>query len=84
MAEIKKRSSFAGTGCLLQGLGLACLFLAIATFFSVIGPIIFGTAALALIIYGSRKAYWLECSECGTVISHKKIKLCPSCHSKFQ
>src|SRR5262245_12317243 len=41
-ASIEKASSFAGVGCLLQGIGAVCFVLAILTVKTAILPIIFG------------------------------------------
>lgn len=84
MATIKKRTSMAGTGCLLQGLGLASLVVAALTVFSVIGPVFFGLLGIWLIIYGSQKAQWWECSDCGTRLTRRNLVVCPNCHSSFK
>ena len=83
MATIQKKSSMAGGGCLLQGLGIVSFVAAAATFFTIIGPIIFGLLGLWLIWYGSKKAQWFECSDCGTKLSGKKVIVCPYCGADF-
>ena len=82
-ATVKKRSSFVGGGCALQGLGLVSLILAVVTFMTIIGPIIFGILGLWLLIYGGRQASWAECSACGGRLSHTRVSLCPHCQASF-
>jgi uncharacterized paraquat-inducible protein A len=82
-ASIKSASSVAGIGCALQGLGVVCLVLAVATFKTGIGPVIFGILGLWLLFYGGRKASWLECSACGGKLSHQRVSICPHCNSSF-
>lgn len=82
-ASVKKRTSFAGVGCLLQGLGLVSLVLGIATFATVLGPIVFFLLGLWLIVAGSRRSQWWECSACGTRLARKKVEVCPNCRSRF-
>jgi hypothetical protein len=55
-ASIEKASSFAGVGCLLQGVGALCFVLAILTFKTAILPIVFGILGLWLLFYGSTMA----------------------------
>ena len=83
MPQIIRRSSFAGEGCLLQFLGIVCFILGIVTILTVIGPIILIPLGMYLAHIGTKKASWYECSECGTKLSGKKIKICPSCRSEF-
>ena len=82
-ATVRKRSSFVGGGCALQGLGLISLVLAAVTFMTIIGPIIFGILGLWLLIYGGRQASWVECSACGGNLSHTRVSLCPHCQASF-
>jgi hypothetical protein len=73
----------AGSGCLLQFLGLSSLIAGLATIMTIIGPIILWPLGIWLVFYGSRKASWYECSDCGTRLSGKNLKICPNCNSKF-
>ena len=87
--SIRRASSVAGIGCLLQGLGVVCLSFALLSLFSikggaVIGFPVFGLIGLWLLFYGSRKATWLECSACGGKLSHRRVTICPHCKSSFQ
>ena len=83
-AKIASRSSMAGAGCLLQGLGIASIILAVFTFATIVGPVILIPLGLWLLIYGGRKASWLECSACGTRLSNRRLQVCPSCHAQFK
>ncbi len=83
-ASIKRASSFAGSGCALQGLGLVCLALAVITVKTVVGLFVFGILGLWFLIYGGRKALWLECSACGGRLSHSRVSLCPHCNASFR
>jgi hypothetical protein len=82
-AFIHRRSSAFGEGCVLQGVALVMAVLAIATAFTVVGPIIFGVLALWLFIRGSLMATWLECSACGSRLSHRGVEVCPFCRANF-
>lgn len=79
MARIVRRSSLMGLGCLMQFLGLVSLGAALLTLATIIGPIVFGVLGLWLIFAGSGKATWRECSDCGTRLAHRKVKVCPAC-----
>jgi phage FluMu protein Com len=83
-ASIEKASSFAGVGCLLQGIGAVCFVLAILTFKISILPIVFGILGLWLLFYGSRKASWYRCSVCGGKLSHSRVSVCPHCNARFR
>lgn len=83
MAKIKRKSSLAGTGCLLEFLGFVSLLGGLVTILTVIGPIILWPLGLWLLLTGGRKASWYECSDCGTRLSSKKLKICPRCNSNF-
>ena len=72
-----------GVGCFLQGLGLVSIVAAVIAIPTVIGPIVFGLLGLWLLFYGSAKSQWLECSDCGTKVRSKKLRLCPNCKSEF-
>ena len=76
--KIKSKSEFAGTGCLVQGLGLLLMISGIFTYG--IGFIV----GLVLLIAGGRMAIKLICSECGNPIVNKKVKICPACKAHFR
>jgi hypothetical protein len=77
------RSSFAGGGCAIQGLGFVCLFAALASIFTVIGPIILFPLGLWLLIYGGKHASWFECPECGGKLPHGQVRTCQHCRAAF-
>ncbi|MCX7062836.1 MAG: hypothetical protein NTZ11_18365 [Gammaproteobacteria bacterium] len=68
MAHRKMKVEFAGTGCLVQGLGLLLLF--VWPLGSVIG--------IALLLVGSSMAKKLICSACGNTVE-KTSTMCPTC-----
>lgn len=73
MAKIKRKSEYAGVGCLVQVLGLVLLF-----------SYPEGTlVGIVLLIVGSEMAVKLVCSECRNKIDNKKVKLCPVCKAEF-
>jgi hypothetical protein len=72
-AYIERKGEFIGSGCLLQAIGLCVIwFFPIGTFIG-----------LALLIGGSVASRKWICSECGTILSSRRVKLCPACHSRF-
>lgn len=72
-ATKKRKSEFAGAGCLIQLVGLVLLF------FFPIGTI-FG---VALLLYGSAKSIKLVCSSCGNTVE-KTSTMCPHCRASFE
>lgn len=73
MAQIKTKHEFAGSGCLVQGIGLILLF---------IWPL--GTmAGVGLLLYGSIMSRRLVCSHCGNKIDSKGVMICPVCKESF-
>ena len=83
MAHIVKRTSLAGLGCMLQLLAIACGLAGFLTAITVIGPLILWPLALVLLVAGSRKATWFECSDCGTVLAHDRLRCCPACGAHY-
>lgn len=83
MAQVFKRTSSFGVGCLLQFLGLVVFLLALLTLTTVVWPIILVPLGLWLFVDGTAKATWYECSQCGTRLSHRKVVTCPACRSSL-
>jgi hypothetical protein len=83
MARIVKKKSSAGAGCLVQGIGLVSLLLAVLSIPTIIGPLILAPLGLFLLAWGGRMAVWWECSDCGTKLSGKKLRICPGCREPF-
>lgn len=81
-ARIQRRSSFVGTGCFIQALGLI-LGGIIAFTIPVIGWVIGLLLAVGLLINGSNKSVKLECSNCHNPIANVRVKLCPACGATF-
>jgi len=69
----KIKSEFAGSGCLIQAVGLILLFV------FPIGTII----GIPLLIYGGISANKLVCKNCGNPVT-KAAKICPVCHARFE
>ena len=80
-AKIKTGGSFAGPGCLLQGLGL--LLFAGSFLMFPLGPLFGLPLLIVLFIWGSSKSRKLHCSQCGNPIDNKKVRLCPACKATF-
>jgi hypothetical protein len=80
-AHVKVQSSFIGSGCLIQGIGLM-LFLGSFLMFP-IGPFFGILVLIGFFIWGSINSRKLLCSECGNPIDNKKVKLCPACKVTF-
>lgn len=72
MATKKRKSDFAGTGSLVQLIGLALLF------FWPLGTIV----GVVLFIVGSGMSIKLICSQCGNPIE-KTATMCPHCKEPF-
>lgn len=72
MAKIKKKSEFAGIGCLFQGVGLVLLFW--FPFGTIMGVI--------LLFYGSFRSIVLKCGDCGNTVE-RGAKLCPTCKAQL-
>lgn len=83
MPHRKRRTSMAGTGCFLQGLGVLSLGAAIATISTIVGPIVFGVLGIWLLFFGSSKSQWYECSDCGTRLAGASVTICPNCKGRF-
>jgi rRNA maturation endonuclease Nob1 len=72
-AKIKTKSDFAGVGCLIQGIGIVCLF------FFPVGTII----GVVLLLVGSMKSFYDVCSNCGQKLESRRVKQCAGCGSSF-
>jgi len=83
MPKTVRRTSSLGPGCFLQGLGLIAWLAGALTLLTIIGPLVLGALGLWLILYGASISEWLECSDCGTRLSRRGLKLCPNCKGAF-
>jgi hypothetical protein len=80
---IVKKKSPAGVGCAIQGLGCAALILGAVLIWTIWGPVVFGLAGLSFLVWGSALSVWWECSDCGTKLAGKHVKVCPACSGRF-
>jgi len=78
-----KNSAFLGSGCFVQGAGIACGMLGLVTIATLIGPLILWPLGLALAIKGGRMSYWHECSDCGTKLANGNVTVCPGCKQRM-
>jgi hypothetical protein len=74
MAKIITKYEFAGSGCLVQGIGLILLV------FWPIGTI----AGAGLLIYGSIMSKRLLCGNCKNRLESKHVTICPVCKETVQ
>lgn len=81
MAKIIKKTEFAGSGCLVQGIGIVIIFFSFSFF--PFGTIIGGLLGLGLIAQGSQMSQKFRCSECGNPVVDKKVTMCPTCKATF-
>ncbi len=82
-AELKRYSEMAGTGCLLQLLGLLAPFL-LGAFAGAIGVIIGVIMLVVLLLMGSRAAIKFKCGNCGNPVADKDVKMCPTCRANLR
>lgn len=73
VAAKRGKAELAGTGCLIQLIGLVLLFL------FPVGTIV----GIALLIYGSGKSIKIVCSACGNTVE-KTSTICPHCNARFE
>lgn len=80
-AAIERKNEFIGSGCILQGVGLAMMAAALFVPIFLAGfALIFGAGGLALLLYGSRISSFLRCSLCKGKIE-KGASVCPHCNA---
>lgn len=72
--DIERYTVKAGSGCLVQGIGLILLFI------FPIGTII----GVGLLIAGSAMSQKFRCSRCGSNLTSKRVQVCPCCHVQFK
>jgi len=73
MPKIIKQSKTSAGGLLLELIGFALLFL------FPVGTVM----GISLIIAGASSGGRFVCSDCGTELTGKKVKLCPGCRMFF-
>ena len=80
-ALIERKNEFIGSGCLLQGFGLAMMAAALFVPMFLSGfALIFAAGGLGLLLYGSRISSFLRCSLCKGKIE-KGASVCPHCNA---
>jgi DNA-directed RNA polymerase subunit RPC12/RpoP len=79
-APMKHHSEFAGSGCVVQGLGL--LAPVVGLLGGLVGFMVGCGVCLALLVVGSQQAVKLLCGHCGNKLDNKHVTLCPSCKGK--
>lgn len=76
-AKKKTKTEFAGSGCLVQGVGLLLPF--IGAVFGAAGVTVGIVLGIVLLIAGSRMAQYWICGHCRNRLSDGGVKLCPVC-----
>lgn len=82
-ATIERRSSFAGTGCLIQGVGLVGGIL-LVVFVPLLGWVLGPIVIISTLWAGSRRAYSFECSNCHNPVTSNRVTECPTCHAALK
>ncbi|MFM2199530.1 MAG: hypothetical protein RLZZ505_2962 [Verrucomicrobiota bacterium] len=82
-AKRKRKSEFAGVGCVFQGIGLLAPFVG-GALAGVPGMVIGGIALVVLFIAGSAKSQRWVCGNCGNPLFDKSVTICPACKSQFR
>lgn len=74
----QRKSVFIGTGCVVQGIGIAIPFLGYH-FAGTIGLMAGLVAAIFLVGIGSQMSVYWVCGSCGSRLAGKKSRMCSSC-----
>ena len=83
LAQKKRKSEFAGAGCIVQGIGLLAP-IAGGILADVPGMVIGGIALVVLFIAGSIMSQKWVCGNCGNPLYDKSVSLCPACKSQLR
>lgn len=78
---MKHHSEFAGSGCLVQGVGLLAPIIGLLG--GVLGFIVGCVVCLGLLLVGSQQSVKLLCGHCGNRVDNRHVTLCPSCKGKL-
>lgn len=82
-AKREKVTEMAGSGCMIQTLGLAA---------PVFGLFVLGDVGLVgglvvmvvLFLVGSAKSQWWRCGNCRNRLSDRQVRICPVCHAQLR
>lgn len=80
-ATVKRTHEMAGTGCVVQGLGL--LAAAVLLLFGPLGWILAAAVAFAGLLLGSAMSAKLTCSACRNPVASRGVKMCPTCRAEM-
>ncbi len=83
MAQVIKKSEFAGVGALVQAVGLILFLFGLFTALSGLG-IPFILAGLVALVLGGRMAIKTVCSECRNPVADKNVNMCPVCKVELE
>jgi DNA-directed RNA polymerase subunit RPC12/RpoP len=81
-AKIVKKTEMVGAGAAVQAVGVLIFLAAFLPGLGGLSVPVF-VVGLVLVIIGGRMAVRLLCSDCGTKLSAKTVKVCPACHARF-
>lgn len=79
MAKPIRKTEFAGTGCVIQGVGLLVAVAGFALGIGLIGVI----AGVALFVLGSVKSGRWVCPACRNPLLDRDVKICPTCKAEL-
>lgn len=77
MARIVAKTTFAGTGSLIQLLGV--ISFAAGFFMGNLGLVVGASLGLVLLVLGSSMSKYYCCSDCGNPVVGRAVKICPTC-----
>lgn len=83
MAKIKSKTVFAGSGSLVQLVGVATAVMG-TLWFGDMGLLVGGVLGLMLLIVGSSMSKYLFCSNCGNRLDGRHVKMCPTCKEAIE
>lgn len=83
VAKRKRKSEFAGAGCLIQGLGLLAPVLLGAALGA--AGVVIGIAILVVLFFvGSSKASKWVCGNCRNPLASKDVRVCAACRAQIE
>lgn len=82
LTERRTVTETAGTGCLVQGVGLLCPFV-LGAFGGIEGAVLGVLLFVILLVAGSSMSKKLICGNCGNSVRDNQVKMCGVCKSRF-